>query len=180
MEPAQFPAAAEQPSLPVATLTDSNQVMDSKVPSIAAWLGGLGAAPFIFLAGAMPLLPDDARLLVADALAGYGAVILSFLGGVHWGLAIGAAVGAPGGVQRPRLSGRLIVSVLPSLAGWVALLAPETIGLFILAVAIAAMLWVDLRATRAGEAPPWYPKLRIPLTIVVVTTLVIGAFASKV
>ncbi len=29
----------------------------------------------------------------------------------------------------------------------------ETIGLFILAAAVAVMLWVDIRASRAGQAP---------------------------
>jgi hypothetical protein len=61
------------------------------------------------------------------------------------------------------------------LAGWCALLVAARPGLFILAAAISAMLWVDLRATRVGQAPPWYPKLRIPLTCAVVATLILGA-----
>jgi hypothetical protein len=63
---------------------------------------------------------------------------------------------------------------MPSLAAWAALLVADTSGLFILALAVAAMLWVDLRATRAGEAPPWYPNLRIPLTCIVVAALLLG------
>ena len=103
----------------------------------------------------------------------YGATILSFLGGVHWGLAIVFQSGA----DDPELRNRLIVSVIPSLAAWVALLFPEKTGLLMLAAAMAAMLWVDLRATRAGNAPQWYPKLRIPLTCVVVAALLLGASA---
>jgi hypothetical protein len=156
----------------IADRTTSGDTADTKVPSSAAWLGGLGAVPFVGLVGAMPFLTDGPRLLAAHALAAYGATIVSFLGGIHWGLAIGARGGADDG----RLSARLIMSVLPSLAGWVALLVPETSGLLILALAVAAMLWVDLRATRLGEAPPWYPKLRIPLTCVVVAALLFGAF----
>jgi ABC-type proline/glycine betaine transport system permease subunit len=110
-------------------------------------------------------------MLVAHALVAYGATILSFLGGVHWGLAIGAHNSAQDG----KLPARLILSVMPSLAGWAALLVSESTGLFILVLAIAAMLWVDIRATRMGEAPSWYPKLRIPLTCVVVATLMVGA-----
>jgi hypothetical protein len=147
---------------------------DIKVPASAGWLGGLGAAPFIGLAGAMPFLEGPSRMLVAHALVAYGATILSFLGGVHWGLAIGSTSNAENG----KLSARLILSVVPSLAGWAALLVSETSGLFILAMAIAAMLWVDIQATRAGKAPPWYPKLRIPLTCVVVATLFLGAIAN--
>jgi hypothetical protein len=101
----------------------------------------------------------------------YGAVILSVLGGVHWGLSIAAQSNA----DQPELQTRLILSVIPSLAAWVALLFPQNTGLLILAAAIAAMLWVDIRASRTGHAPQWYPKLRIPLTCVVVAALLFGA-----
>ncbi len=144
---------------------------DTTVPASAGWLGGLGAAPFIGLAGAIPFLTGAPRMIVAHALVAYGATILSFLGGVHWGLAIGSH----GGRNSGKLSARLTLSVIPSMAGWGALLVPERPGLFVLALAIAAMLWVDVRAARAGQAPPWYPKLRIPLTCVVVATLILGA-----
>ncbi len=150
-------------------------VAAAKVPLSAAWLGGLGALPFIGLAGAMPFLVGAPRNLAAEALIAYGATILSFLGGIHWGLAI-----APqGDARRARLPVRLILSVVPSLAAWAALLVENTTGLFVLAAAIAAMLWVDLRATRAGEAPPWYPTLRIPLTCIVVAALLLGAMFSN-
>lgn len=145
--------------------------MDTKVPVSAGWLGGLGAVPFIGLAGAMPFLAGAPRLIFAHALLAYGATILSFLGGVHWGLAIRS----PGSVDDGQMKSRLFVSVVPSLAGWIALLIGNTTGLLILALAIAAMLIVDLRASRRGPAPPWYAKLRIPLTCVVVATLLIGA-----
>ncbi len=146
---------------------------DSEVPMIAAWLGGLGAAPFVALAGGTPFLTGLPRLLALHALLAYGATILSFLGGIHWGLAI-APQGRP---DRGKLGARLTLSVMPSLVGWGALLFPERPGLLILALAIAAMLWVDLRATRLGQAPPWYPKLRIPLSCVVIASLVLGAIA---
>lgn len=147
------------------------EAADTKVPLSAAWLGGLGALPFIGLAGAMPFITGAPRLFVARALLAYGATILSFLGGVHWGLAIRS----PGSIDNGQLKGRLIVSVVPSLAAWIALLIGNTTGLLVLAIAVAAMLVVDLRASRLGPAPPWYAKLRIPLTCIVVTTLVIGA-----
>jgi len=54
-----------------------------KVPQPAGWLGGLGVAPFLGLSVAMHFVDDTHRVLVAHALLTYGAVILSFLGGVH-------------------------------------------------------------------------------------------------
>jgi len=147
--------------------------MKTNVPSGAAWLGGSGALPFIALAGATPFLSGSRRLFVVHALVTYGAIILSFLGGVHWGLAMAQGPG-PG---RASVSSRLVISVIPSLAGWAALLLPDRTSLLMLAVSVAAMLWIDLLATRRGEAPPWYPKLRIPLTIAVVASLMTGALA---
>jgi hypothetical protein len=147
------------------------EAADTKVPLSAAWLGGLGALPFIGLAGAMPVLGGAPRNLAAHALVAYGATILSFLGAVHWGLAIAPQTR----VGKQKLAARLTLSVIPSLAAWAALLVADKTGLVILAAAVAAMLWVDIRATRAGEAPSWYPTLRIPLTCIVVAALLLGA-----
>lgn len=143
------------------------------VPSSAKWLGALGAIPFVAIAVAVPVVPDHMRPAAVHALAAYGATILSFLGGVHWGL----------GIKNPdeRNSGKpwiqLTVSVIPPLVGWAALIVSNTVGLLILAAAFAAMLWVDIRATRLGAAPKWYPNLRIPLTCVVTGALLFGALA---
>ena len=155
-------------------LTSSVEGLDDKVPLSARWLGGFGVVPFLGLAGAAPVLAGSSRVFVAHALVAYGATILSFLGGVHWGLAMGSQHVAHSG----KLPGRLSLSVVPSLAAWAALLVGETTGLLVLGAAIAAMLWVDVRATRLGQAPPWYPKLRIPLTIAVVAALLSGAMVS--
>jgi hypothetical protein len=71
---------------------------------------------------------------------------------------------------------RLLVSVIPSLAAWSAVLAGGRAGVLILATSIAAMLWVDLRTARAGHAPAWYLTLHIPLTVVVVSALLFSAW----
>ena len=146
------------------------KAVKSQVPQSAAWLGGLGLVPFVALAASLVLAPADLKPTLAYALLGYGAVILSFLGGVHWGLAIGGT--APAAAES--LKTRLILSVIPSLVAWAALLMPAG-GLFVLAAAIALMLIVDLRATRAGHAPSWYPRLRIPLSVAVALSLLAGA-----
>ena len=148
--------------------------LKTRVPASAAWLGGLGALPFLGLAGAAAFLSGPHRLLASQALEAYGAVILSFLGGVHWGLAMGTHEGQ---TDSGKLAPRLLLSVVPSLVGWLAVLVGGSPGLAILAAGVAAMLFVDLRATRLGHAPPWYPKLRIPLSLVVIASLLVGAIA---
>ena len=144
-------------------------------PAPAAWLGGLGAIPFVGLAAALVVPVGVSRELVVPALVGYGAVILSFMGAIHWGLAI--APGTPDGDAG--LSSRLVGSVVPPLIGWAALLVPPVLGLLVLAAAFAALLAVDIRATRRGLAPAWYPKLRVPLTLVVVAALLFAAVALR-
>lgn len=142
---------------------------DTSVPASALWLGGTGALPFVACAMLAVFGTQDWQGLGTQALVAYGAVILSFLGGVHWGLAIGRG---PSSI----VSGsHLILSVVPSLVGWAALLLPVGADLLLLALAFAAMFIVDLRLTQNGPLPAWYPRLRLPLTIVVMTSLLVGA-----
>lgn len=146
----------------------------NQVPPAAKWLGALGALPFVALAAATMFPDSPYRESAWFALSAYGAVILSFLGGVHWGLTI-AGFGPETTVCRT--SRRLAYSVIPSLVGWGALLLPPSVGLPVLAAAFAGAALFDSRTGRIGEAPAWYPKLRGPLSAVVVTSLLVGALA---
>ena len=146
----------------------------TRVPSAAKWLGALGAIPFVFLAVAGPFLEGTLQEQVSFALAAYGAVILSFLGGIHWGLAIAGFGPEQSDSTKFR---RLAFSVIPSLIGWGALFLPRPHGLLFLAAAFSWMLLFDLQASRKEQVPPWYRKLRCPLTAVVVTSLTVEALA---
>lgn len=146
-------------------------VTPARIPASALVLGLAGLIPFILCAAASLLTEGLLQAQAWYALTAYGAVILSFLGGVHWGLAIKTEA-AP---KPAALTPRLIISVIPSLIGWTALLMPTVPGLIALALGFAAMLWTDLRATRDGLAPQWYSRLRWPLSIIVVLCLLIGS-----
>mgnify|MGYP005838921109 CR=1 FL=1 len=135
--------------------------MTAAVPPVAAALGYAGAVPFVAGAVAVAL----ATLPPTPVLA-YGAVILAFMGGIHWGL------GMPG--TKPD-GGRLLLSVVPALLGWAALLLGGRLGLLLLAATFIGLLLLDLATTRSGVAPPWYPALRVPLTAVVVASLLLAA-----
>lgn len=147
------------------------------VPTMAMVLGAAGAFPFLALSFAAPFVDESLREQTTSVLTAYGAVILSFLGGIHWGLAINAAHAA---AEERRLFRRLSCSVVPALIGWIAFLIPPAASLSVLAVAFVAVLCVDLIAARNEEVPEWYPMLRVPLTVAVVLSLVIGVLADAV
>ncbi len=144
----------------------------SRIPAAASTFGYLGALPFAVGATAFWLL-EDARALAA--LAAYGAIILSFMGGVRWGLAM----------TRAEETGfaQLGLSIAPAFVAWAALLTtilwPDdplapAIQLLLLTAAFAGLLWSDLQATRRDLAPAWYPGLRIPLTVIVLASLAVA------
>jgi hypothetical protein len=142
------------------------------VPSPARELGLAGLVPFVVLAATTWLAVPEWHARTHDALLGYGAVILSFMGAVHWGL----AMAGPRGRER---AWQLGLSVVPALLGWLALLLPVgALAYSVLLVAFAALCLVDTRATKAKLAPAWYPALRVPLTTVVVACLIAAALRA--
>jgi Protein of unknown function (DUF3429) len=147
---------------------DSGRTAPHGIPTAALALGLAGAVPF--LVGAT--LPAFGFTLVAGvpvrvAMLVYGAVILSFLGGIRWGLALREP-----NVDRQAL--QFVVSVIPSLVGWVAVLVGTLPGMALLAIAFAAQGLLDLKFTEAGRAPAWFGRLRLLLSVLVVGSLAIA------
>ncbi len=133
------------------------------------WLGAAGVLPFVASAIAM-IAFDETVETASRSLVGYGAVILSFLGGVRWGSAI-----APGTTIDDVGRGRqLAVSVIPSIVAWIALLMQPAPSLWTLGLGFLALLWLDRRSSREGLFPAWYAGLRLPLTVVAVGSMTLG------
>ena len=133
--------------------------------SILAY-GLMGLIPFL----APPLLtaaiPAHGGFLALIALA-YGALILSFLGGARWGLAV--ATPAPG-------FGTVSLAMLPTIAALALLLYPglaRPLQLLVMAVMLTLQFVWD--ALSAG-LPPWYTRLRAMLTLGATTGLVAMAW----
>jgi len=133
---------------------------------IARGLGLTGTAPFLACAIALWTVPPELCMHVAGALAAYGATIVSFLGGLHWGL---AARGNGAGAQ-------YAWGVLPSLLAWGALLLPDRPGLYVLAAGLVACYLVDRRVLRAQGLGGWMP-LRALLTAIAAGSCLVGALA---
>lgn len=126
-----------------------------------AW--GLGLAGLIpFLGGSLLawLAPEAWQATAIDAFAYYSAIILSFLGGVHWGSALQ--------VSRPGNVGRLMLAMVPSLIAWPALLLNTQTGLWVLLCGFLLVGGYDISRVGREGFPSWYFKLRSLLTVVVV------------
>ena len=146
--------------------------METRPTKSATLLGFMGLFPFIALAAISVGAVGDMAATAQTALLAYGAVILSFLGGVQWG----ACVGAPS-MSDNENAVRLTASVVPSLIGWLALLAPAPYGLLLLSAALGLMLLFDLYANRRAWTPAWYARLRAPLSVGAAMAVLVGAFA---
>ena len=120
-----------------------------KTVLIARVLGYGGAFPF--LCGAIAANQQVALLGLAPAhlLLSYGAVILSFLGGLHWG----RVITSPNPNKRSD-SAWLIWSVCPSLLGWMTLLLPVKVGAVVLSLCFLAALQIDQKLFRNRYGQP--------------------------
>lgn len=127
-------------------------------PGTARALILAGLLPFIGLAIGSVVMDGAHAAMLHLPLVGYGAVILSFVGALHWGIALTH----PTASQRDRTV-LMSWSVVPALLGWVALMAPAGADL-LLASGFWAHLAFDWRAARRHALPGWYLPLRIVAT----------------
>ena len=144
----------------------------AKPPVPAVVLGAAGLIPFLLLTGMLFVDGDFAHRTARPALLGYSIAILSFMGAVHWGLAMGDQ--SPDGGQVWR---RYIVSVLPALAASATVFIQAELQFVWLGFCFFALLVYDLFAVSCSEAPRWYSRLRWPLTLIVCVCL--GAVALQ-
>lgn len=139
------------------------------IPRVVLVYGLLGLIPFLLPPILSLAVPAHAKDIGLVAL-GYGALILSFLGGARWGLEVARPA--------PRF-GVITISMLPTLAGLAVLLIPglaRPVQLTAIAVLLALHLAWDVRA--AG-LPPWYPRLRALLSVGAVIGLVAMAVVIR-
>lgn len=149
----------------------SDNSVSSRIPGSALALGLAGLIPFAVGAAALwaslPLLTPDAGLKLISI---YGALILSFLGGIRWGTAIG-----PYDSNRQALE--FSASVLGSLAGFAACFLPAIPALALLIAGFLMQgLW-DVMSVDAGRLPAWFGRLRMILTAGAVVSLVAALLA---
>ncbi len=146
--------------------------MNQKTPLTARILTLFGLAPFFLTALLMLIFRNDPGLKQAIALwlIVYGAVILSFLGGIRWGAEI-----VRSDTPRP---GTLIGSVLAPLLAWAIVIAYilwRPTPLFLLAqTCVFVILWAWDR--QSSDLPVWFRDLRLWPTLGAAAALCAGAY----
>jgi hypothetical protein len=150
------------------TLTVADTPAAAGLSPAALRLGYAGLLPFVGGALLVWLVREEAHPYVALALSAYGAVIVSFLGGIHWGLAFRHT--------EPPL--RLLVwGVLPAIVAWLAVIMPPSAGLVILGAMLVTCYAVD-RRLYAEEGVAHWLMLRFRLSAVASLSCFIGAAGS--
>ncbi len=137
------------------------------IPKMALALGLAGLIPFLW--GALTMAAPMALPFMPGWFAGeelivrYGVVILCFMAGVFWGFAARA--------EGPGAAVVYVLSVIPALYILFNLGTSAEGTALSLLIGFAGLLAIDWHCWRAGLAPGWWMRLRLPVTGVVMVTL---------
>ncbi len=140
--------------------------LPARIPPGALIPGLLGVLPFWGLALSTVMDTGFSPVLAIVALVMYGALILSFVGALWWGIAVHAPATAPRNTM-------FVWSVIPALVGWSATLVAPEIGLRMLMSGLALQWLLDNMLMRKvpGLMPRWVLRLRTILTLGAISAL---------
>jgi len=143
------------------------------VRRLAWFLAFAGAVPF-FLATAALFASDasSVRVPAITALVTYSAVILSFLAGIEWGLAIRDESG-----NESTRAIALGLGTVSSLAAWAVLWLPSATLQVGCALALFVATWgADQWMAGRGLLPAWFVDLRTVVSALVAAILAVALF----
>ncbi|KAF7779000.1 hypothetical protein Agabi119p4_3345 [Agaricus bisporus var. burnettii] len=160
------------------------------VPEPVLMLGLVGGLPYVGSSLTTIWLAREASLAIHGVTVGidpgvaltvldqalnfqvtYGAVMLSFLGALHWGMEMAAYGGQKGYT-------RLALGTAPMLLAWSTLGGMQpTMALVVQWVGFTGLWYADSKATMAGWTPKWYSQYRFYLSILV-GVCIIGSLAG--
>jgi len=142
----------------------------SRLNTTAEIVSYAGVLPFVLCLLGVALLRDYAYRELAQRIAiSYGAAVLSFVGAVHWGLALAGYL--------PWRPVRIGAAVLPAIVGVTATILGGQRGLALLVVGFGVFCLYEHRSV-GGELPPDYLSLRRNLSLVVCTLLAVTMILS--
>jgi hypothetical protein len=136
---------------------------------LASSLGYLGLLPFIL---PTVLLVYDAphTALWLHFLMTYAAVILSFVGALHWAFAMTLA-----DLTFNQKRWGLLWSIIPALVAWLALFLASFDGMLVMAAFFAGNFMQDAYLAKVVGMPSWYMRLRFHLSFVAASCLILAA-----
>jgi hypothetical protein len=129
----------------------------------ALWLGYMGLLPLIAGAVSLAFFRSEPEI-VLNGVHGYGAVILTFVGAIHWGRSLNS--------EDVDL---MTWSVVPSLLAWVSLFLTPEFGLPVLVISFLSLYQFD-HGQYANLI--WFRRLRFRLTASVTVLLLISWLLS--
>lgn len=133
-----------------------------------------GLIPFVGLMLCSWMDWGDPSLVMAARLT-YAALIISFMSGTHWGLAISNFQLSPTGAAAVAAA-----STVPSLLAWAAILllpwwgAPDWLSFLMLAALLGGQLAFDRVIRERFGMAPWYFTLRLWVTAVAGGTVLLA------
>jgi len=145
--------------------------MHHRLPFLAVVLGLAGLIPFILCGLEATSANTPAAAIAAQLLVMYGAIILSFLGGVHWGFTLASSSDV---AEQHRLVG----GVLPAVLGWLIVGVSLYTQMPVLALLLLIACYIlgtaaEWHGHGLGLVPGGYITLRIGITVVVVAILTV-------
>ena len=132
-------------------------------------LGYLGLIPFI-VSSVLVWIPEYHHI-ATQSLTTYAAVIVTFIGGVHWGIAMQTLNAIDN--DHHSVSTQFIFSIIPSLVAWIAVVMNQSYSLLIIAICFV-LFWYIEKVFFNKTLKNWYRSLRTNLTFVATICIVIG------
>ena len=141
----------------------------NNIPTLPFIIGSLGLIPFLYFSlidqfFEIFFIEDRATFIIS-----YSAVILSFLGGIHWGIALFENTNHE---KTHKNNIRFIISVIPSILGWVSLFLVDVYGIILITILFLLLLFYDYYSLREFDSIHWFFYLRFMLSLVVFFALV--------
>jgi len=126
-----------------------------------------GSLPFIVAAATLWLGPAAFAASAQRALITYAAVILSFLGGIQWGIGVSVSEAAPKSAQS-----LFLLAVVPALLSWAMLFIGAPGSRLIVAIFLFCFVWlIDALLHLQKLIPNWFFRLRCIISPIVIASL---------
>ncbi len=146
-------------------MTPAPLAIDRPLPDAALRMAKAGMLPFVLGVALVWLVDDQAHPYTTLALSAFAALVVSFLGGILWGI----------GFVHPDPPARLFVwGMAPSALAWVAVMMPASAGLVLDGVLLVVSYLIDRKVYPVLGLARWL-NLRFRLSTVAAACCFLGA-----